>query len=61
MAAPRKNGSENAMRSANNVNASVPVCANAFFTMIALVENKTDPVKAMMNPAAGSSLCFFKM
>ena len=49
----RKNGRENTIRSVSNVNASVCVCANAFFTMIAFVENRMEPMNAMINPVMG--------
>jgi hypothetical protein len=39
------------MRRVSNVNASTEVFANAFFTMMAFVENKMAPMKVMRNPA----------
>ena len=51
MAAPIKNGSEKSIRSISRVSASVCVFVKASFTIIALVENKMDPAKAMINPA----------
>ena len=38
------------MRKVSNDNAGTCVSANAFFTIIALVENKTAPIKATMKP-----------
>jgi len=46
----RNNGSEKTILSVNKVNASTGVSANAFFTMMALVENKTAPKKVNTNP-----------
>ena len=59
IAAPTKNGSEKSIRIANNVSASVGVCANASLTMIAFVENKMDPAKARINPAIGIVVLLF--
>ena len=47
------------MRNASKVNAGTAVSANAFFTMIAFVENKTAPENVIRNPARGSEFCFF--
>ena len=44
------------MRRASNVKAGTARSANAFFTMIALVENKTAPINVMIKPATGITL-----
>ena len=49
-AIPTKNGSEKTIRSVSNVNASTGVSAKAFFTMMALVENKTALKNVKTNP-----------
>ena len=42
------------MRRASNVKAGTARSANAFFTIIALAENKTAPRNAMMKPVSGT-------
>jgi hypothetical protein len=39
------------MRSVSRVSASISVLSNATFTIIAFVENNTDPMKVIANPA----------
>lgn len=39
------------MRNASSESASIRICENATFTIMALVENNIDPVKASKNPA----------
>ena len=56
MAATIKNGSEKNIRRVSNDYASVCVCSNDFFTMIAFVENRIEPINAMINPASGTAL-----
>jgi len=50
-AAARKKGSEKIMRRVSSVNASTGLLAKASFTMMAFVENSSEPTKQMRNPA----------
>ena len=50
-AIPIKKGNEKTILRVSNVKASTGVSTNAFFTMMALVENKTAPRNVNTNPA----------
>ena len=47
------------MRKDSSVKAGTARSANAFFTMIALVENKTAPRNVIRNPASGITFLLF--